>query len=344
MVAKRRHERAQRREPAVLAAFNETAALRLAIGKALGHSGIVEKAYRGGLRKEVTPDCVVFINSRSLQEGRTLLHEAAVSGARECMLMLLDEYRAKIESKTSMGHDTPLHLAAARGHRQCAFELLTRGANPNPRNSLGRTPLHYSLKTSVTRLLVRCGSLATIEDRGRQTPILRCIEADANDDLVAFLEGITLQQKRDEYHSNIAGGRKKAAALQALRKKELAEEEARSLGGVVARATSDYKAWRQGQNDFRRGADLVVSIDDLVREKEEARQRIRKLLDDEEVDVQHVAVEGATVEAAEGGDGEDEPYYEDYLDDSRAGSRNGSRVGSRVGSRASSRPGSGVRG
>ena len=70
---------------------------------------------------------------------------------------------------------TPLHAAAAAGNVEQVNELLRGQANPVARDSSGRTPLHYGVKSgkvAVVRELIGRGKTAvTIADRNGHTPL-----------------------------------------------------------------------------------------------------------------------------------------------------------------------------
>ncbi len=80
------------------------------------------------------------------------------------------------------GRQTALHLALEHAHLNCARYLLESEANPNLRDALGRTALHYAVhsdKSSLTpeirsqmiSLLVKHGANADIADLEGATPL-----------------------------------------------------------------------------------------------------------------------------------------------------------------------------
>lgn len=93
-------------------------------------------------------------------------------------------------------HQTALHIALERTHMNCARYLLESEANPNLRDALGRTPMHYAVHTDnsgltadirkhAITLLAQHGANPNIQDLEGATPLhysviysrLECIEA-----------------------------------------------------------------------------------------------------------------------------------------------------------------------
>lgn len=79
-------------------------------------------------------------------------------------------------------NQTALHLALEHNHMHCARHLLESKANPNLRDALGRTPLHYTLHTDTSTftiemrqqaigLLVQHGANPDIQDIEGATPL-----------------------------------------------------------------------------------------------------------------------------------------------------------------------------
>lgn len=79
-------------------------------------------------------------------------------------------------------YQTALHLALEHAHLGCAQYLLESEANPNLRDSLGRTPLHYAvhsdtnpltpeIRTQAIHLLIRYKANTDIPDLEGATPL-----------------------------------------------------------------------------------------------------------------------------------------------------------------------------
>lgn len=79
-------------------------------------------------------------------------------------------------------HQSALHLALEYAHMNCVHYLLASEANPNLRDSLGRTPLHYAvhcdthtltpdIRMHAIRLLAEHGATPDIPDLEGATPL-----------------------------------------------------------------------------------------------------------------------------------------------------------------------------
>lgn len=80
---------------------------------------------------------------------------------------------------------SPLHVATARGLTDIVETLLTNGANPDERDMLGRTPLHYATRyVDIARLLIEAGASVDAADRFGETPLHRAITNRAVVDLL----------------------------------------------------------------------------------------------------------------------------------------------------------------
>ncbi|RAH41159.1 ankyrin repeat domain-containing protein, partial [Aspergillus brunneoviolaceus CBS 621.78] len=79
----------------------------------------------------------------------TALHHACIQ-EREGMVDLLFQYGAQADPRDNSGR-TPLHLALARHQSEMLNTLLHHGANVNAVDPEGRAPLHYAAKAGWTR-------------------------------------------------------------------------------------------------------------------------------------------------------------------------------------------------
>lgn len=76
-------------------------------------------------------------------------------------------------------------MATARGITEIVELLLQNGADPNQRDMLGRTPLHYAARfLDIAELLVAAGADVNAQDRFNETPLYRSV---ANQAMVRFL-------------------------------------------------------------------------------------------------------------------------------------------------------------
>jgi ankyrin repeat protein len=101
------------------------------------------------------PEAVFRMDSN----GRTLLHWAAIKGAKDMAEVLLD-CEAEVNAQDN-DDDTPLHWAALMGRRDVAELLLAKQADVNAWNTHGRTPLQWAVfmgHKNVAELLVASGA------------------------------------------------------------------------------------------------------------------------------------------------------------------------------------------
>lgn len=117
------------------------------------------------------------------QDGRTLLHWAALNGRREHVEYLLDIVRqhrpsdaaAVIDAADDSGN-TPLNLAALKGDPEICGWLLAAGADVNAPNAKGHTPLQYACSkghADCVRVCLRAGADVTARDAYGNTALHR---------------------------------------------------------------------------------------------------------------------------------------------------------------------------
>ena len=102
----------------------------------------------------------------------------AKSGSFCCGQDILSEL-LKAQANVSDGcsdRKTPLHFACEKRHIQMAAYLLQNNANPNARDSLGKTPMHYAVDHNdpplaiVASLLASNAAIAPVDNVG-DTPL-----------------------------------------------------------------------------------------------------------------------------------------------------------------------------
>lgn len=78
----------------------------------------------------------------------TALHYAAKKGHRHVCKYLVEEVNLNIDVRDDFGR-TPLHYACLSKNCVTAAYLLQRGANPNAKTIMWRTPLHHAVEESI---------------------------------------------------------------------------------------------------------------------------------------------------------------------------------------------------
>ncbi|KAH8428438.1 uncharacterized protein LDX57_006136 [Aspergillus melleus] len=152
---------------------------------ARGHLDLLKQLFMLGARADVQDN-----------GGRTLLHEAVVSGEigsrnlRMKIMTYLCSRGSKVDAANSLG-DTPLHFAAIRGFPEAIRRLVELGARRDSQNALGQTPLHAALAgdPAVIRLLVALGVDINAPDFDGMTPLHQAMFEDSE---AAALELIRL--------------------------------------------------------------------------------------------------------------------------------------------------------
>jgi len=136
------------------------------------------------------------------RNGGTALIGAAESGDPE-MVRLILQYHPDLEARDSQGR-TALFAAAVssreketnEGRVECVDLLAKVGANVNPRDNMGDTPLHVSLYDDVIKELIRLGADVNAVDNQGETPIFTNVSDTAIGIFVEHGANLTVRDKR----------------------------------------------------------------------------------------------------------------------------------------------------
>lgn len=97
------------------------------------------------------------------------------------MILLLHRYRADMDAGSPSG-ETALMLAAGRHEKELVTTLLDCGAQPDAYTDLGRTPLHYAMRSydfgnrlACVQALVEHGADVNDRTRADDTPLTMAI-------------------------------------------------------------------------------------------------------------------------------------------------------------------------
>jgi ankyrin repeat protein len=108
--------------------------------------------------------------SMRLGDGQTPLHIATIQGHESIVDYLLAhvlDVRTALDAQDSSG-STPLHEAARYGNKNIALKLLTKGANPNLQDRMGKTPLLLIIprekQSEIYPLLLAWGAKPDVKD------------------------------------------------------------------------------------------------------------------------------------------------------------------------------------
>ena len=226
------------------------------------------------------------IQFRDPYNGRNALHEAVGQGHLHIVKMMLDEFRANPNIPTLLGSTSALHIACEKGLRQMASVLITYGAELNCRDSRGCTPLHVCSTKPCVKLLMRYPSLdATIKTNEGLFASEHYWKYTEEDDRIAEIQTILMREEdrqqrekmraeremhkamfaasmgeRDDYpfatsqNSSIITekgpkGLKNAYKFEEVRKKELAEQEAKEKHKANRRALKKMGVQNEGDED-----------------------------------------------------------------------------------------------
>ena len=136
-----------------------------------------------------------LVNKRSLETGRSLLHEASALGHKDIVKFLLHTTTCDVSAKTFLGRAAPLHLAAANGNRSIVFLLLSNGANPVAQDRFGNSPLHLATTRNCARLIIEYGGELMIFNKWKKDAEQVARERDPeNKELLEYLHEIGTQE------------------------------------------------------------------------------------------------------------------------------------------------------
>ena len=85
-------------------------------------------------------------------DGWTALHYAVHEGYLEAVKLLVEKYRAQIDTRSTQ-NKTPFHLACTLSSSPLILYLLSRGASPCVVDRDGSTPLHYLCETGNLEMI-----------------------------------------------------------------------------------------------------------------------------------------------------------------------------------------------
>jgi len=136
-----------------------------------GKTAVFFLALREGIEKTIVQTLVNAGADLSHQDdkGNNILHILALAKESEDVkssISQLSEHGVPVDQKNNQGH-TPLIVAAMTGKPKTATDLLNAGANPNAKDAIGMTALHYASTPQVTSaVLEKGGSLNSVDNEG----------------------------------------------------------------------------------------------------------------------------------------------------------------------------------
>ena len=134
----------------------------------------IETAAEVRVIKDLLKKRDVDVNAKNIfDDSWTALHYAVHEGLMEVVKILVEEYKAPIDPRSST-NKTPFHLACIRGEEPLLDYLLAHGANPSVVDRDGCTPLHYLCETQnydmVKKLLPVCAASKDVRNRFGKKP------------------------------------------------------------------------------------------------------------------------------------------------------------------------------
>lgn len=123
---------------------------------------------------------LTILMGRRDEDGRSLIHNAAVGGNLTLMQLLIDRGCTPLLTGTDPEGWTPLLSAVSCGHEDISRLLLSLGVDPNTANKQGRTALHYAAskgRTALIQVLLQSGASPTSKDCTGSIPLHRAAGA-----------------------------------------------------------------------------------------------------------------------------------------------------------------------
>ena len=172
---------------------------------------------------------------------------AALNNQLECLDVLLHDFGAPVNPRSLLGRDTPLHLAAQQGHRKACFLLCQAGADATIQNKFGATPLHYTTKRSICRMLLRHGANILVRDCNGKT-VLEAAEANnAPEETIKEIHSVKMDQERERYAANMELDQKRRDVFNAnMAAREERATRAKREAAIKAQR-DDYMNWKHGR-------------------------------------------------------------------------------------------------
>jgi hypothetical protein len=205
----------------------------------------LRKALNKLIQREGNSSC---INRKCVATGRSILHEAAAYGNKDIIELMVVEFKADIQSRTVMGHDSPLHLAAMHNRRNICFWLITKyGADPEAKNKYQWTPVHYAAQygsLSTIKTIVMYGGKPSTKNHDGKTPCMIAMEREADDAITTFFFKKLEEENRAEFLIDLEGRRRENAALAAEEKAAKALETKLKKEKFAADMKKEYNAWK----------------------------------------------------------------------------------------------------
>ncbi|UJR27290.1 hypothetical protein I4U23_008585 [Adineta vaga] len=155
---------------------------------------------------EADPECL----KKKDRDGRTILHWACSSGAKDIVQYLLEICNVRPDIPDELGW-TPLMIAVSTGHLDIVRMLLkTKRVDVEQSNSSGARPLHYACSKNfneITQLLLEHDADVNATDKYKQTPLDRCCSK-GNTEIVKLLLkhpkiDLSMHKECDGDHSSI---------------------------------------------------------------------------------------------------------------------------------------------
>lgn len=183
-----------------------------------------------------------IVGERGSLRGRALIHEAALHGHDDLIMVLVREYGAQVTQRSLLGRETALHFAVKEGHRRAAFVLLQLGADVGAKDKYGKTPLHYATTRSVVSLLLVNGASPLARDNKGQLAVNSTLEPAVQ----RLLEDACQTERRVLCRATIETQHEKAAQRDSIVRARLAAKEREAVHRLHAELRRDYLAWRHG--------------------------------------------------------------------------------------------------